>query len=97
MVQVLKEDGKPAASMSRMWLYASVALVRHQIWLFEYLSDRSGRRAENFLKGFTGYLVTDGYVGYNHVQNVTPFGCWSHAGGCHGKGQQSCIGILVLQ
>ena len=29
VVQVLKEDGKPAASESRMWLYASAALLRH--------------------------------------------------------------------
>ena len=36
VVQVLKEDGKPAASESRMWLYASAALLRHQVRLFEY-------------------------------------------------------------
>ena len=29
VVQVLKEDGKPATSQSRMWLYASAALIRH--------------------------------------------------------------------
>ena len=79
VVQVLKEDGKPAASESRMWLYASAALLRHQVRLFEYQPDRSGRRAEAFLKGFTGCLVTDGYAGYNQVRNVTRCGCWSHA------------------
>ena len=79
VVQVLKEDGKPATSESRMWLYASAALLRHQVRLFEYQPDRSGRRAEAFLKGFTGCLVTDGYAGYNQVQNVTRCGCWSHA------------------
>lgn len=31
VVQVLKEDGKPATSESRMWLYASAALLRHQV------------------------------------------------------------------
>lgn len=35
VVQVLKEDGKVAASESRMWLYASAALLRHQVRLFE--------------------------------------------------------------
>ena len=29
VVQVLKEDGKPATSESRMWLYASAALIQH--------------------------------------------------------------------
>ena len=79
VVQVLKEDGKPAASESRMWLYASAAYSRRHIRIFEYQPDRSGRRAEAFLKGFTGCLVTDGYAGYNQVQNVTRCGCWSHA------------------
>ena len=60
VVQVLKEDGKPATSESRMWLYASAALIRHQVRLFEYQPDRSGKRPEAFLKGFTGALVTDG-------------------------------------
>lgn len=79
VVQVLKEDGKPAASESRMWLYASAALLRHQVRLFEYQPDRSGKRPESFLRGFTGCLVTDGYAGYNQVQNVTHCGCWAHA------------------
>ena len=61
VVQVLKENGKPATSESRMWLYASAALIRHQVRLFEYQPDRSGKRPEAFLKGFTGTLVTDGY------------------------------------
>lgn len=79
VVQVLKEDGKPAASESRMWLYASAALLRHQVRLFEYQPDRSGKRPEAFLKGFDGALVTDGYAGYNQVAKVTHCGCWAHA------------------
>ena len=79
VVQVLKEEGKPATAESRMWLYASAALLRHQIRLFEYQPDRSGKRAESFLRGFTGCLVTDGYAGYNLVKNVTHCGCWAHA------------------
>ena len=79
VVQVLKEDGKPATSQSRMWLYASAALIRHQVRLFEYQPDRSGKRPEAFLKGFTGALVTDGYQGYNLLTQVTHCGCWAHA------------------
>ena len=79
VLQILKEDGKPATSESRMWLYASAALLRHQVRLFEYQPDRSGKRPESFLKGFEGALVTDGYAGYNQVQKVTHCGCWAHA------------------
>ena len=79
VVQVLKEDNKPSTSESRMWLYASAALLRHQVRIFEYQPDRSGKRPESFLRGFAGCLVTDGYAGYNQVQNVTHCGCWAHA------------------
>ena len=79
VIQVLKEEGKPATSESRMWLYASAALLRHQVRIFEYQPDRSGKRPESFLRGFAGCLVTDGYAGYNQVQNVTHCGCWAHA------------------
>ena len=79
VVQVLKEDGKPATSQSRMWLYASAALIRHQVRLFENQPDRSRKRPEAFLKGFTGALVTDGYQGYNLLTKVTHCGCWAHA------------------
>jgi len=79
VVQVLKEDGKPVTSESRMWLYASAALLQHQVRIFEYQPDRSEKRPESFLKGFTGYLVTDGYSGYNQVAMVTHCGCWAHA------------------
>ena len=79
VVQVLKEDGKPATSESRMWLYASAALIRHQVRLFEYQPHRSGKRPVAFLNGFTSALVTDGYQGYELLTKITHCGCWAHA------------------
>ena len=79
VVQVLKEDGKPATSESRMWVYTSGEHSETPVRIFEYQPDRSGKRPESFLKGFKGCLVTDGYSGYNLVQNVTHCGCWAHA------------------
>ncbi len=61
-----------------MWLYASGERSETPVRIFEYQPDRSGKRPEDFLKGFTGCLVTDGYAGYNQVQNVTHCGCWAH-------------------
>ena len=78
VVQVLKEDGKPATSESRMWVYATGERSETPVRIFEYQPDRSGRRPESFLRGFTGCLVTDGYSGYNQVQKVTHCGCWAH-------------------
>ena len=31
------------------------------------------------LKGFSGYLQTDGYSAYYDVESVTRVGCWAHA------------------
>ena len=78
VVQVLKEDDKPATSESRMWVYASGEHSTMPIRMFEYQPDRSGKRPESFLRGFTGCLVTDGYSGYHQVQKVTHCGCWAH-------------------
>ena len=78
VVQVLKEDGKPATSESRMWVYASSDRSGRPIRYFEYQSDRSGKHAASFLKDFAGCLVTDGYAGYNQVEGVVRCGCWAH-------------------
>ena len=78
VVQVLKEDGKPATSKSRMWVYGCDGKSNHPVRLFEYQPDRSGKHAEKFLKNFSGLLVTDGYAGYNKVEGVTRCGCWAH-------------------
>jgi transposase len=78
VVQVLKEPDKPATSESRMWLYASGKRDQKPIRYFEYQPDRSGENARRFLKDFNGCLVTDGYSGYNKVDGVTRFGCWTH-------------------
>jgi hypothetical protein len=50
--------------------------------LLHYSPNRSGATAEFLLKGFSGYLQSDGYGGYNSVANqveVTQLGCWAHA------------------
>lgn len=78
VVQVLKEDGKPATSESRMWVYGSNERSGRPIRYFEYQPDRSGKHADRFLKDFNGCLVTDGYAGYNQVEGVVRCGCWSH-------------------
>lgn len=78
VVQVLKEDGKPASSESRMWVYGSGERGGRPVRFFEYQPSRSGKHAETFLKGFTGCLVTDGYAGYNQVTGAVRCGCWAH-------------------
>ena len=78
VIQVLKEEGKKASSQSRMWLYCSGKTASKPVVLFEYQPTRSGEHARRFLEGFGGYLLTDGYSGYDKVPNVTRCGCWAH-------------------
>ena len=78
VMQVLKEKGKPATSESRMWVYSSAKRADIQLRCFEYRESRSGKWAKTFLEGFGGVLITDGYSGYNKVQEAERAGCWAH-------------------
>ena len=86
-LQVLKEQGKKAQSKSYIWLKASKHTdenteVSKSIVLMHYSPNRASTTAEKLFKGFSGYLQSDGYLGYNTVANqkeVTQLGCWAHA------------------
>lgn len=73
VVQVLHEQNRKAKTQSSMWVYYT-----EKIKLYQYTQTRNGKNAETFLKGYTGYLVFDGYDGYNKLKNVTRCGCWAH-------------------
>ena len=77
-VQVLQEEGRKAESKSYMWLYRS-GRYGPGIVLYEYQPSRAGEHPRQFLQGFKGYLLTDGYSGYNNLPGVTNVGCWAHA------------------
>lgn len=77
-VQVLKEEGKKPQSKSYMWLYRTGSDDKHLVVLYDYQPSRSGSHAVEFLKGFHGYLHTDGYSGYNKLEDITRCGCWAH-------------------
>ena len=70
VLQVLKEEGRPPSSESRMWVYASAKRADIQIRCFDYRDSRSGECAKAFLEGFEGILISDGYSGYNKVPKV---------------------------
>lgn len=79
-VQVLNEKGRKNTSKSYMWVFTSGEYEPlHNIRLFQYSPTGKGSNASEFLKGFTGYLQTDDYSGYNQVTEVTRCLCWAHA------------------
>lgn len=75
-LKVIDEKNK---AKGYMWLYASAKSAVHPMFLYDYQPSRSQKNPKNFLKGFSGYLQTDGYSGYNAVEGVTQVGCLAHA------------------
>lgn len=62
-VQVLKEPKRKPQSKSYMWLFASAACDR-PAYVFEYHPTRGRSVVQSFLEGWSGTIVTDGYVAY---------------------------------
>lgn len=82
-VQVNK-DGRKAGAKSYMWVYRSSVYDENPVVLYDYHKTRSTDHLEDFLEGFTGKIVSDGYVSYHKLaedfpEPITVCGCWAHA------------------
>jgi transposase len=91
-LQVLHEPDKTAQSKSYMWLYRTGGDVKTSIVLYEYQPDRRAKRPAEFLKGFKGYLHTDGYAAYHTGlgEGVVVVGCFAH---CRRKFDEALKGL----
>lgn len=78
-VLVLNEEGKKNTTKSYMWVYANIRESKTPIRIFEYKPTRAGYNPQIFLDGFHGFVITDGYSGYNNLNGVTNAYCWAHA------------------
>lgn len=74
-----KEPGRNPTSNSYMWVLSSGELEKTKGVIFKYSPSRSEETAKDFLSGFKGIVVTDGYAGYNNIENITHAECWAHA------------------
>jgi transposase len=80
-LQVLNEAGRHNTSKSYMWVYRGGQLERPTL-LYQYYRTRSGRVALEFLHDYCGYIQSDDFSGYDHLDqnpNIVHLGCWSHA------------------
>lgn len=77
-LQVLHEEGRRAQTKSYMWLFRSGEDGGIPIILYKYSPTRAGDNAVEFLQEFNGYLMCDGYSGYNKVSNAKRTACWAH-------------------
>ena len=79
-LQVLNEPSRKAQTKSYMWLYRTGKEAKQQLVLYEYQQTRGAEHPENFLKGYEGYLHTDGYAGYHKLPpSIKVVGCQAHA------------------
>ena len=79
--QVLKEPGRKDRQKSYIWVYRG-GLPNKKAVYFEYQETREAKHAQRLLKGFKGYLQTDGYRGYDWVDkepDITHLACMAHA------------------
>lgn len=77
-VQVLKEPKRRPQTKSFMWVFRTGEFDKKQIVLFHYSETRAGTTPKEFLEGFNGYLMTDGYGGYNKLKDCIRTSCWAH-------------------
>ena len=83
LVRVSK-DGRPANSKSYMWVYRTgKGYGDTPIILYEYQKTWKADHPREFLKGFTGTVVCDGYSAYRKLdresETIVFAGCWTHA------------------
>ena len=77
-LQVLRESDREPESDSYMWMYRT-GRDGPPIVLYDYQTTRAAKHAGRFLSGYTGWLQTDGYSGYDAVPGIRQAGCWAHA------------------
>jgi transposase len=80
----VSKDGRKAGSKSYMWVYRTGKLLKDPpIVLYEYQKTRKTDHPKEFLKGYKGMLISDGYQSYHKIakedENIKVAGCWSHA------------------
>ena len=80
VVQVLKEPDKKPTSNSYMWVQTGGPPDKPVV-LYDYDPSRSGAVPVRLLSGYRGYLMTDGYDGYNALakaEGIEHLCCWAH-------------------
>ena len=82
---MVTKDGREGMHKNFMWVYRSGSLCKaNQTVLYDYQKTRKSDAPQNFLSGFEGKLVCDGYQVYHTLENredtdFTVAGCWAHA------------------
>ncbi len=79
-LQVLKEPGRDPTTKSYMWIFRR-GDPEKPVLIYQYHPTRSGDVVKEFLRDFQGYVQTDGYIGYDFLddkEDVHHIGCLAH-------------------
>ena len=77
-IQCNKEANRKPSTNSYMWVLCSGENEENKGVIFKYSPSRSAETAKNFLTGYKGTLVTDGYASYNNIEGIIHAECWAH-------------------
>jgi transposase len=81
-VQVMGEEERTDTQQSYMWL-ARGGPPGKPVVIFKYSNSRKAENIDEFIEGFSGYLQTDGYAGYDRAvkgrSDIVQVGCFAHA------------------
>ena len=80
VVQVLKEKDKSPTSNSYMWVGVG-GTPGKPVVIYDYDPSRGSAVPTRLLQGYQGYLMTDGYAGYNQLvaaEQIIHQICWAH-------------------
>lgn len=82
---MVTKDGREGMHKNYMWVYRSGTMCKaKQAVLYDYQKTRKADAPDEFLRGFNGKLVCDGYQVYHSLENRSDVhfevaGCWTHA------------------
>lgn len=82
---MVTKDGREGMHKNYMWVYRSGTMCKaKQAVIYDYQKSRKADAPDEFLKGFKGKLVCDGYQVYHSLENRSDVdfevaGCWTHA------------------
>jgi transposase len=76
---IFGEKGRKKKGKTYIWVYRTGPFAKYRIVLYQYEGGRKGTIPKSFLEGYSSYLSTDNYAGYNHVDKATRCLCHAHA------------------
>ncbi|MDF2791489.1 MAG: transposase [Neobacillus sp.] len=73
-----RSDGKSGQTNAYNWVFRSVPSQGPIITLFQSSLSRARSVLENFIEGFSGTIICDGYSAYDKIEGVTFANCLAH-------------------